>query len=140
MGGVYTPTTRPGHRLPHAWVEHRGRRKSTLDLVGKGEFLLIVGSEDRGWAAAARQLAAERDLRLSVVAIGDAGDCVDIDRAWTTLREVTSNGAVLVRPDNHVAWRSVGAAANAKEVLLDVFRKVLMQDSAPTRRPRLATA
>jgi 2,4-dichlorophenol 6-monooxygenase len=140
MGGRYTPTTRPGHRLPHAWIEHRGHRKSTLDLVGKGEFLLIVGSEDKGWEAAARQLATEQNLRLSVITISDAGDCVDIDRNWLTLREVASDGAVLVRPDNHVAWRSTGTVANAKDVLLGVFRKILMQDAMPTRRPRLATA
>jgi 2,4-dichlorophenol 6-monooxygenase len=128
MGGRYTPTTRPGHRLPHAWIEHNGERKSTLDLVGKGTFLLITGSDDAAWAAAARQLAAEQSLRLEVVSIGDTGDCIDIDRSWTTLREVSSQGAVLVRPDNHVAWRSRGPKANAVEVLRDVLGKILMQD------------
>ena len=34
MGDVYHPTTRPGHRLPHAWIEQDGRRLSTHDLVG----------------------------------------------------------------------------------------------------------
>ena len=34
MGDVYHPTTRPGHRLPHAWIEQDGRRPSTHDLFG----------------------------------------------------------------------------------------------------------
>src|SRR5215208_6982448 len=33
LGRVYTPTTQPGRRLPHAWLEQDGRRVSTLDLV-----------------------------------------------------------------------------------------------------------
>ncbi|MEI5681949.1 FAD-dependent monooxygenase [Mesorhizobium sp. CCNWLW179-1] len=138
MGGKYTPTTRPGHRLPHAWVEHKGERKSTLDLVGKGAFLLIAGSDDAVWAAAARQLASEQGLRLEVVSIGDTGDCIDIDRRWTMLREVSSQGAVLVRPDNHIAWRSRGAKANAVEVLRDAFGKILMQDPS-ARQPQADT-
>ncbi|NGN44618.1 aromatic ring hydroxylase [Mesorhizobium sp. CGMCC 1.15528] len=138
MGGKYTPTTRPGHRLPHAWVEHKGERKSTLDLVGKGAFLLIAGSDDAVWAAAARQLASEQGLRLEVVSIGDTGDCIDIDRRWTMLREVSSKGAVLVRPDNHVAWRSLGQKANAVEVLRDAFGKILMQDHS-ARQPQADT-
>jgi 2,4-dichlorophenol 6-monooxygenase len=138
MGGKYTPTTRPGHRLPHAWIEHKGERKSTLDLVNMGAFLLITGSDDAMWAAAARQLASEQDLRLEVVSIGDAGDCIDIDRRWTMLREVSSQGAVLVRPDNHIAWRSRGAKANAVEVLRDAFGKILMQDHS-ARQPQADT-
>ena len=34
MGGIYTPSTRPGARLPHVWLERDGRRVSTHDLVG----------------------------------------------------------------------------------------------------------
>ncbi len=128
MGGKYTPTTRPGHRLPHAWIEHKGERKSTLDLVGKGAFLLITGSDDATWATAARQLAAEQGLHLEVVSIGDTGECIDIDRRWTSLREVSSQGAVLVRPDNHVAWRSRGPKADALKALRDAFGKILMLD------------
>jgi 2,4-dichlorophenol 6-monooxygenase len=50
-GQVYRPTTRPGHRLPHAWlhVKNTGEDNaiiSTHDLVGaKGEFLLITRLE-----------------------------------------------------------------------------------------------
>ena len=33
-------------------------------------------------------------------------DAVDTEDAWRRLSEVEENGAVLVRPDGHVAWRS----------------------------------
>jgi 2,4-dichlorophenol 6-monooxygenase len=127
MGGRYTPTTRPGHRLPHAWVEFEGRRASTLDLVGKGEFLLIAGDDGAAWAAAARQ-----------VAIGEQTPCRDIERRWIVLREVAADGAVLVRPDNHVAWRSVGATPSAVASLRDAFRKILMRERPHVSVKRVA--
>jgi 2,4-dichlorophenol 6-monooxygenase len=41
-------TTRPGAKLPHAWlVGADGRRISTLDLVGKGRFSLVPASPAR---------------------------------------------------------------------------------------------
>jgi 2,4-dichlorophenol 6-monooxygenase len=139
MGNRYTPTTRPGHRLPHAWVEFGGKRISTLDLVGKGEFLLILGSDGGPWVEAADRIAAEFDTPLKSIAIGEATACVDVDRSWINLREVASDGAILVRPDNHVAWRCVGASANALESLRDALRKVLMREPRHAMAQRLAS-
>jgi 2,4-dichlorophenol 6-monooxygenase len=131
MGGKYIPTTRPGHRLPHAWVEYKGERCSTLDLVGKGEFLLITGSQGDAWEQAARTFVEEHALPLKVISIGDEGDCVDVERQWAALREVASDGAILVRPDNHVGLRSVTAVGSAIDVLRDAFRKILVQGERP---------
>lgn len=105
MGGIYTPTTRPGHRLPHAWLERNGERCSTLDLAGKGEFVLITGAAGQVWVEAARQIGAKWGIALRVAAIGDGCDYADIDRDWLRLREINDDGAILVRPDNHVGWR-----------------------------------
>jgi 2,4-dichlorophenol 6-monooxygenase len=44
---------------------------------------------------------------------------------WSRLREVTEAGAVLVRPDKHIAWRSSGMVANPAETLTDVLKQVL---------------
>ena len=50
MGASYQPTSRPGHRLPHAWIERAGERISTHDLVGReGAFALIVGGDSAAW-------------------------------------------------------------------------------------------
>ena len=41
-------TTRPGAKLPHAWlVGPDGRRVSTLDVTGKGKFTLVTGLPGR---------------------------------------------------------------------------------------------
>jgi 2,4-dichlorophenol 6-monooxygenase len=136
MGSRYTPTTRPGHRLPHAWVERSGQRLSTLDLVRGHEFLLIVGPNDPGWAQAGRKLASDGRAHVRTISIGDGGDYIDLDRSWTALREVAADGAILVRPDNHVAWRAVGARSNAVEILRDVLDKILMKDRLAGASPR----
>jgi len=47
---------------------------------------------------------------------------------WARLREIDEAGCLLVRPDQHVAWRSQGAAADAEAVLLGAVRAVLARD------------
>jgi 2,4-dichlorophenol 6-monooxygenase len=144
MGGRYVPTTRPGHRLPHAWLERDGKRLSTLDLAGAGEFVLITGTDGAGWRDAAMAIAARSGVALKVVSVGDGGDCVDAERAWLRLREVNEDGAILVRPDNHVGWRSFSAQADPVAVLDDALGKILSRPaadrSAAARAGRLAAA
>lgn len=125
MGGIYTPVTRPGHRLPHAWLEKDGQRVSTLDLAGWGRFVLITGARGGAWEEAAARIAAERGVTLEIARIGDGGTHADADRAWIGLRQVNEDGAILVRPDNHVAWRSTELAADPEAVLRDAFAQVL---------------
>lgn len=129
MGGKYVPTTRPGHRLPHVWVDRGGERVSTHDLVGIGEFLLLVGEEGAAWREAAERIAAEDGIELRCLAIADGGECADAERRWTALREVAADGAVLVRPDNHVGWRAMTARADPVAVLRDAVAKILKRDA-----------
>ncbi|MFB8005182.1 FAD-dependent monooxygenase [Nocardia sp. NPDC056000] len=121
MGDHYAPTTRPGHRLPHAWLQHSGKRCSTLDLVRPGEFCLIAGPDAEPWTAAAQRLAAELAIPLRTVAVGPETEWCDVDGTWTSIREIADDGAILVRPDQHVCWRARAAhpdpAAELRHVL-----------------------
>lgn len=104
------PTTRPGAKLPHAWLVNRaGLRISTLDVVGHGAFTLITGISGQAWVSAVKQL----DLPyLKLVVIG-AGDALDVYCDWQRLREIDEAGALLVRPDGYIAWRSTDAVQDA---------------------------
>jgi 2-polyprenyl-6-methoxyphenol hydroxylase-like FAD-dependent oxidoreductase len=91
---TYTPSAHPGCLAPHVWMDER---TSLYDRFGQGFTLLIT----------------------------DAVEQIDIDR-WTTsateagvplrvlelhqkqLRDVYRASLVLIRPDQHVAWRSGG--------------------------------
>lgn len=109
MGSDYHPTTRPGHRLPHAWIESGEGRLSTHDLTDNdGRFVLITGTDGQNWSSAAVTAAEKLGVDITVAAIGR--DYRDADGQWAQVREIADDGAILVRPDNYVAWRSHSAA------------------------------
>lgn len=104
----YQATTWPGARLPHAWLDLGRRRVSTLDIVGHGRFVLLTGpGGGEAWAAAADETRRRTGVEVVVKEIGTShGGLCDTLREWAKVREVDDSGAVLVRPDAHVAWRS----------------------------------
>ena len=123
---VYRPSTRPGAPLPHAWIDDEdGKRRPIKDLVAPGRFLLIAGEEGDAWCDAALQLAAETDLPLDAVRIGHLdGDLYDPRCTWLRHREIGPDGAILVRPDRFVAWRSLGAVDQPAEELAHALSRI----------------
>jgi 2,4-dichlorophenol 6-monooxygenase len=102
----YHPTTWPGARLPHVWLEHRGQKVSTHDLAGKGRFTLFTGIGGEGWLEAAADVTQRTGVPIAALVIGPARDAHDTYDDWARAREVSETGCVLVRPDAHVAWRA----------------------------------
>jgi 2,4-dichlorophenol 6-monooxygenase len=95
-------------------------------LVQPGRFLLIAGEDGADWCAAAKQIAAANQLALDCVRIGELdGDLFDPRLAWTQYRGISRNGAVLVRPDRFVGWRSHGAADNPAGALGAALQQIL---------------
>jgi 2,4-dichlorophenol 6-monooxygenase len=128
---LYQPSTRPGHPLPHAFVEYAGRRTSTAELVGTGRFLLIAGEDGHAWCEAAAKLAEDNAIALEAVRIGVlSGDYIDIRCAWLKQREIGAQGALLVRPDRYIAWRSLGRVENPYAELRNVFSQILHRTEA----------
>ncbi|HKR47693.1 MAG TPA: FAD-dependent monooxygenase [Paraburkholderia sp.] len=121
----YQPTTHPGARLPHVWVERDRKRLSMLDLAGHGRFCLIVGIGGAPWAEAAASLSAEFDVQLPVFAVGYRCEYDDVLGEWARLREIDDRGALLVRPDQHIAWRSFTRPSSPYDALADALRQTL---------------
>jgi 2,4-dichlorophenol 6-monooxygenase len=121
----FAPIARPGHHVPHVWLERAGVGPvSTVDLVGRDGLTLFVDAAEEGhWMAAAAAAASETGCPLHVVAI--AGELADPKRCWETVRGVGSGGVVLVRPDKHVAWRATPDASTRATELADAVRHVL---------------
>jgi 2,4-dichlorophenol 6-monooxygenase len=111
---IYKPAARPGHPLPHAWLEDLdGHRVALARLVGPGRFLLIAGEDGQAWCEAAEKIAAQSGLPLDAIRIGHLdGDYRDLRSTWTAARGHTPQGAVLVRPDRFVGWRAHGTATD----------------------------
>ncbi|MFD5782231.1 FAD-dependent oxidoreductase [Streptomyces sp. NPDC126933] len=117
----------PGTRAPHLWVRERDVRKSTLDLYERS-FVLLSGAEGAPWRSAAKRVADRLSLRLDVYGVGAGpdADLVTEDGAdWAEAHGTTAEGAVLVRPDGFVAWRSAGAVSDPEVALHDVMTSVL---------------
>lgn len=125
MGVVYTACTRPGHRLPHAWLDDRGQRVSTHDLGSVGEFVLITASGGGPWCDAAAKLAHETGIPLTGVRIGPGGDFGDPTRAWSAVSDTGADGAILVRPDRYVAARFTTLPSDPLAALRTAFESVL---------------
>lgn len=114
-------TGEPGTRAPHVWLDHAGDRISTIDLFWDS-FVLITGSDGAAWHQAATRLADRTPVPLRSVRIAPGGDYTAPD--WAAAYGVSSSGAVLVRPDAFVAWRSGDAETDPDKVLADVLGQV----------------
>lgn len=91
----YTPSAVPGGRAPHAWIgSGRGEGDSLFDKLGLGFTLLRLGAgapEATDFADAAQSLG----IPLTMLDIPD-----------NDIRDLYGRDLVLIRPDQHVAWRS----------------------------------
>jgi len=107
-GVDYLPTAAPGRRAPHLWVRPG---VSTIDLFGDG-FVLLVTGEGGCWRAAHPT----EGLRVAVIS----------EPGFAQLYGIDPDGAVLVRPDGHVAarWRSAPSGA-ARDLVRDALAVVL---------------
>jgi putative polyketide hydroxylase len=113
---TYVPTATPGCRAPHMWIERDQEQLSTLDLWN-GRWALIGGPRSDGWQKAA----ASADIPTVMWGHDVIGDVSQ----FLELYGLADDGAVLVRPDGHVAWRSAAAAENPEHQLAMVLAAVL---------------
>jgi 2,4-dichlorophenol 6-monooxygenase len=117
----HQPSSRPGARLPHAWITSGSRTLSTLDTVGRGRFTLLTGIGGQDWVRAA----SAQDIPVATVVIGPGQEYEDPYGDWARLSEISDAGALLVRPDGFVAFRHASAAPDAGELLTDALRTIL---------------
>ncbi|MCL6667024.1 MULTISPECIES: FAD-dependent oxidoreductase [Streptomyces] len=120
-------TGEPGSRAPHMWLRHHGERISTLDLYEKSLVLLSGAGEPGGWHEAAVRLAARTPAPLVSyrVGTGPEAELVPEEGAdWAQCHGTEHGGAVLVRPDGFVAWRSAGPVDDAESTLRHVLTAV----------------
>lgn len=96
---------RPGSRAPHVWLVRDGTTLSTHDLFGR-ELVLLAGPEGDPWCTAFRAAAQELGVPVSAYRVGEGGDLADPEGRFFAAYDLSPAGAVLVRPDSFVGWRS----------------------------------
>lgn len=111
----------PGTRVPHAWIVDSGEQISTLDLLG-ADFTLVTGDDDAAWREAAVSTSKSIGVSISVQRIGTA---LDVDGCWAEATGLAPDGALLVRPDDFVAWRADRLPRSPRTDLGRVLRQIL---------------
>ncbi|KAJ5651258.1 uncharacterized protein N7484_004981 [Penicillium longicatenatum] len=118
----------PGTHLPHCWVERGGARVPILDIVGS-EWTLVTAS--KGWVEAVSEVNEGSSVKIRSVCVGlDVSSSGDVD--IQTLLGICGSGAVLVRPDGYIAWRSVELQVDAGEILRSALSRVAFQIAGVT--------
>ncbi len=116
----YVPTAHPGARLPHAWLDGKVRGRSSLDLIAFDGFTLLSFGAHADWARAVEGVSS---LPLTQVRIGI--DVVLPDDTWRGVCGVEATGALLVRPDQHVAWRAASLPERPRARLAEALETIL---------------
>jgi hypothetical protein len=102
---AYTPSSVPGGRAPHIWLDQgRGRGSSLYDRLGIGFTLLRLDGQVAG-GSGLETAASRRGIPLEV-----------LDVPGEVARELYERDLVLIRPDQHVAWRSNRPPSDADRV------------------------
>jgi 2-polyprenyl-6-methoxyphenol hydroxylase-like FAD-dependent oxidoreductase len=99
---IFAPSSRPGSRAPHVWIEPG---KSTLDLLDEGFTLLRLGA------------APPQGERLIDAARARGLPMREVEVASPKVAQVFEFPLVLVRPDGHVAWRGRTSPSDSLAVI-----------------------
>jgi 2-polyprenyl-6-methoxyphenol hydroxylase-like FAD-dependent oxidoreductase len=97
----YQPTTWPGARLPHVWLDDG---TPLQDRIGDGYTILKLGSGKADASALERAIRA----RGAPVTVLDVPDRIT--------RDIYGVDVILLRPDMHVVWRGNAPPEDAAEV------------------------
>ena len=127
----YVPSGEPGCRAPHLWLDTPGPSASILDLFGP-HLTLLTGPDGQSWQSAADL--ARASLRTEIT-------CHVVRHVdWPELYGVTTSGAVLIRPDGHVAWRQrslagTTAGSAAEQLCAALARALALHGHDASSRP-----
>lgn len=106
VGQDYLPTARPGARLPHLWLPDG---TSLYDRLGNGLSLLRL--RDDAEVAPFIESTAVRGVPLTV-----------LELRGQTLEDLYGVSLLLVRPDQHVAWRGASVGRPTVDAIIDRIR------------------
>lgn len=110
----------PGTRAPHVKISADNQEISTIDLYGE-HFVLLAGEEGAAWISAAERVAKRLGIPLGTYRFG-------VDMKGDEVRDahnIGTDGALLIRPDGFVAWRTEVAAEDPEAELEQALTRLL---------------
>ncbi|HHT7140998.1 TPA: FAD-dependent oxidoreductase [Bacillus cereus] len=115
---------RPGTRAPHFFGTYDGKEISILDLLGN-DFVLLTISENRTWAEYVQNVSSTLGINIKFYSVGLRGDFIAQEDIFSKLYGIENGGAVLIRPDAFIGWRSEKEVVNLDVVLEEVMGNLL---------------
>jgi putative polyketide hydroxylase len=119
---AHTLRGEPGTRAPHVWLQRDGATLSSLDLFGRG-LVLLTGAAGAGWHEASAKVAKETNVSINCYQMEK--DLRDPAGQFPSCYGIGDDGAILLRPDGFVAWRSPGFSNRAADDLRRAMSVVL---------------
>jgi hypothetical protein len=99
---VYEPTTWPGARLPHVWLDDGTAVQDRLPPFG---FTILKLGKSKADVEPLRRAIADTGAPVATLELGDE-----------IARDIYGYDLLLVRPDMHVVWRGQSAPENPEEI------------------------
>lgn len=116
----YLPSTRPGSRFPHFWLDGDARSRSSHALVHLDRATLVLGADlDPGDFSDGRP-------ELQVTCLSDLGAHPDLEASLHTASQIAPDGALLLRPDGHVAWRQQSGVQPRRGFVDSILHQALL--------------
>ncbi len=115
----YVASAAPGARFPHLWLNPEHSR-STHDVLESRGYTLLTGDQGARWDVAVRALGPMRS-RVKVDSVSAICDGTAARLALRELCGIGPQGALLIRPDGHVAWRASSLPESPEETLKGAF-------------------
>ncbi|MBV1886141.1 MAG: FAD-dependent monooxygenase [Parvibaculaceae bacterium] len=123
----YTPTYEVGTRLPHWWIDPTTKHKSSHSLLSPTSFTLLVG------AASLPFFEVEGEATRPFVLFTDERDFASLLSNWEAQTGLGTRGALLIRPDGHIAWRCNELPSNPSSYVSGKVNEILAASSTPAK-------
>jgi 2,4-dichlorophenol 6-monooxygenase len=118
----YIPSARPGARFPHINFLKNTAPTASHDLLDYRFFTFFTREKGRHWETALQQLPIIIQQKINVFRLDELGLSEKVYKELIALCEIDETGALLIRPDGHVAWRTKTLKGNPTEELQQVFQ------------------
>jgi 2-polyprenyl-6-methoxyphenol hydroxylase-like FAD-dependent oxidoreductase len=118
------PLTEVGARAPHLTLTRDSQPVHAHDLFAD-RFVLLAASDGAGWRDAAAALASRTSIPLDCYHVGTDGDLDAKNQQFERAYAVPAGGALIVRPDGVVAWRSGEADPDPEQQISDAMARLL---------------
>jgi putative polyketide hydroxylase len=117
------PSGRPGSRAPHLMLNRGGDRVPIHDLFGQ-QFVVLAGANGAPWCDAVAGMTRSQSPTLSCFRISERGEVADVDGQFARRYGIAAAGAVLLRPDGFIAWRTPHASNTPEADLRRVLTRL----------------